>query len=309
MNSDVNDTAFVLGHGARHGSWQRAATQHAPLADAGAGAARVAAGLPEHGFSAPLPSGYPLPGRAGPLTGRASSPAATCAARSQLTGCLVSGTRRPMPQPAGVTMGECTRGVWDTLRRAGRHRRLVLVAHRAGGTPAWSAAPCAPGPAGRIACLCASVPAGRPRLSGHPGTPENATARRHSLSPGDPQPLDAVRTDPLQPDSACVQELRQARSHGTPAGRFDRRRSALGPGLPPAVPAAPAALATARWGRIPRAFWRRAQDRALPTAAQGLMTAEAGRAVPGAPSTVPTLPAGRSPIADRPRELAGTLVR
>ncbi len=282
MNSDVNDTAFVLGHGARHGSWQWAATRHAP---AGAGAARVAAGLPGHGFGAPPPGGgCPLPGRAGPLTGR--------------------------PQPADVTMGDCADGVRDTLRRARRHGRLVLVAHRAGGGPASPAAPCAPGLLDRIACLSASVPAGRPCLSGHLGAPENATAREQNVNTGDPQTLDAGRIDPLAPDGAYLEELRQTQCHDAPAGRFDRRRSALSPGLPPAVPSARVALAAARWGRMRRVFLRCARDRALPTAAQDLMTAEAGQAaVPGAPLTVRTLPTGHSPIAARPRELAGALVR
>ncbi|BBJ37570.1 hypothetical protein SSPO_002880 [Streptomyces antimycoticus] len=119
-----------------------------------------------------------------------------------------------------------------------------------------------------------------------------------------------MRIDPLRPDSAYAEELRQTQYHDTPADRFDRRRSALSPGLPPAVPAAaPVTLTAARWGRMRRAFLRCAQDRALPAAVQDLMTAEAGRAVPGQPLTVRTPPGSHSPIAARPRELAGALVR
>ncbi|GAA3352342.1 alpha/beta fold hydrolase [Streptomyces antimycoticus] len=282
MNTDVNDTASVSVHGARHRSWQRAATQHAPLT--GAGAASVAAGLPGHGFGAPLPSGYPLPGRAGPLTGR--------------------------PQPADLTIGDCADAVRDTLCRVRRHGPLGLVAHRTGGAPASPATPYAPELTDTIACLSTSLPAGRPRLCDHLGAPANATVREQSLNPGHPQALDAVRTDPLRPDSAYAEELRQTQYHDTPADRFDRRRSALSPGLPPALPAAaPVTLPAAPWGRMRRALLRCAQNRALPAAVQDLMTAQTGRPVPDQPLTHRTLPGSHSPTAARPRELAGTLVR
>ncbi|MEU8967459.1 hypothetical protein AB0C89_38030, partial [Streptomyces sp. NPDC048491] len=63
-----------------------------------------------------------------------------------------------------------------------------------------------------------------------------------------------------------------------------------------------------RWGRVPRTFLRCADDRALPTAVQDLMIAEADRAVPANPFTVRTLPGSHSPFAARPRELAAALL-
>ncbi|MBD3008933.1 alpha/beta fold hydrolase [Streptomyces sp. 5-10] len=67
LNTDVNDTVFVLVHGAWHGSWQWAATQRAL---AGPGAASVAVDPPGHGFGAPPPSGHLPPGRPGLPTER-----------------------------------------------------------------------------------------------------------------------------------------------------------------------------------------------------------------------------------------------
>ncbi|GAA3352258.1 hypothetical protein GCM10017744_000420 [Streptomyces antimycoticus] len=58
-----------------------------------------------------------------------------------------------------------------------------------------------------------------------------------------------------------------------------------------------------------RALLRCAQNPATAGAVQDLMTAEAGRTVPGEPLTVRTPPGSHSPTAARPRELAGTLVR
>ncbi|WP_318205638.1 alpha/beta fold hydrolase [Streptomyces sp. SCL15-4] len=278
VRPDPNDTVFVLVHGAWHGSWQWAATQRALT---GLGTVGVAVDLPGHGFDAPLPSGYLLPGRPGLPT-----------ERSRL---------------ADVTMDDCAEAVLDALRRVRRYGRVVLVAHSAGGGPASLAAERAPELVDRIVYLSAFVPAGRSWFSDYLGAPENATARGHGLTLGDPEALGAVRIDPLSPDPAYVEELRQTHYHDTPADRFDRWRSALSPDLPLAVVTAPVALTPARWGRIPRTFLRCADDRALPAAVQDLMITEADRAMPEKPFTVRTLPGSHSPFAARPRELAEAL--
>lgn len=279
-NTEVNDTVFVFVHGAWHGSWQWAATQRAL---AGLRAASVAVDLPGHGFDAPLPSGYLRPGQPDLLT-----------EKSRL---------------ADVTMDDCADAVLDTLRQVRRYDRVVLVAHSAGGGPASLAAERAPELVDRIVYLSAYVPAGRPRFVDYLAAPENATARGQSLNLGDPEALGAIRINPLSPDPAYVEELRQTHYHDTPADCFDRWRSALSPDLPLALPSAPVTLTGARWGRIERTFLRCAEDRALAPATQDLMIAEADRAMPGEPFTVHTLPGSHSPFAARPRELAEALVR
>ncbi|MDR7299823.1 alpha/beta fold hydrolase [Haloactinomyces albus] len=278
--TDLNSTVFVLVHGAWHGSWQWAATQRVL---AGLGAASVAVDLPGHGFDASLPSGHLLPDRPGLLT-----------------------ERSPL---ADVTMDDCADAVLDTLRKVRRYRRVVLVAHSAGGGPASLAAERASELVDRIIYVSAFVPAGRPRFFDYLGAPENATARGQDLNLGDPEALGAVRIDPLSPDPSYVEELRQTHYHDTPTDRFDRWRSALIPDLPLAIPATPITLTAAQWGRIPRTFLRCAEDRAQPTAAQDLMIAEADRDMPDEPFTVRTLPGSHSPFAARPRELAEALVR
>ncbi|MFD7130828.1 alpha/beta hydrolase [Streptomyces sp. NPDC059894] len=272
-------TVFVLVHGAWHGSGQWAATQRAL---AGLGAASVAVDLPGHGFDAPLPSGYLLPGQPGLLT-----------------------EKSPL---AGVTMDDSAESVLDTLRQVRHHHRVVLVAHSAGGGPASLAAERAPQLVDALVYLSAFVPAGRPRFFDYLGSPENAAARGQSLPLGDPGELGAVRINPLSPDPAYVEELRQTHYHDTPPDRFDRWRSALGTDLPLAIPTTPVSVTAPRWGRIPRTFLRCADDRALPPAVQDLMIAEADRAVPGNPFTVRTLPGSHSPFAARPRELAAALL-
>ncbi|MGW2344369.1 alpha/beta hydrolase [Streptomyces sp. NPDC001661] len=277
-NEPLTGTVFVFVHGAWHSSGQWAATQRAL---AGRGAASVAVDLPGHGFDAPLPTGYLLPGQPGLLT-----------EKSQL---------------AGVTVDDCAEAVLNVLRQVRHHRTVVLVAHSAGGGPASLAAERAPELVDRIVYLSAFVPGGRPRFFDYLGSPENATALGRNLHLGAPEALGAVRINPLSPDPAYVDELRETHYHDTPLDRFDRWRSALTPDLPLAIPTAPVNLTAARWGRIPRTFLRCAEDRALAPAVQDLMIAEADRAFPGNPFTVHTLPGSHSPFAARPGELAAAL--
>ncbi|UQI45208.1 alpha/beta hydrolase [Streptomyces sp. HU2014] len=273
-------TVLVLVHGAWHGSGQWAATQRAL---AGAGTASVAVDLPGHGFDAPLPTGYLLPGQPGLSTER--SPLAT------------------------VTMDDCAEAVLRTLRQVRPHyRRVVLVAHSAGGGPASLAAERAPELVDALVYLSAFVPAGRPRFSDYVESPENATARGQGLTVGDPGKLGAVRINPLSPDPAYVEELRRTHYQDTPPDRFARWRSALSTDLPLTLVTTPVTLTSPRWGRIPRTFLRCADDRALTPAVQDLMVREADRAVPGEPFTVRTLPGSHTPFATRPDELAAALL-
>ncbi|WP_447037248.1 alpha/beta hydrolase [Streptomyces sp. DSM 118878] len=274
------DTVFVLVHGAWHSSGQWAATQRAL---AGHGAASMAVDLPGHGFDAPLPSGYLKAGQPGLATEKSAL--------------------------ATVTMDDSAESVLDTLRRARRHHRVVLVAHSVGGGPASLATEQAPELLDEIVYLSAFVPAGRPRFFDYLGSPANASARGGSLHLGDSGDLGAVRINPLSQDPAYVEELRQTYYHDIPADRFGRWRSALSPDLPLAIPTTPVTVTAERWGRVPRTFLRCADDRALPAAVQDLMIAEADRAVPGNPFTVQTLPGSHSPFAARPHDLAAALLR
>lgn len=206
-NVSLSDTVFVFVLGAWHSSGQWAATQRAL---AGLGAASVAVDMPGHGFDAPLPTGYLLPGQPGLLT-----------EKSQL---------------ATLTMDDCAEAVLSVLRQVRHHRTVVLVAHSAGGGPASLAAERAPELVDRIVYLSAFVPGGRPRFFDYLGSPENAAALGQSLNLGDPEALGAVRINPLSSDPAYLDELRETHYHDTPLDRFDRWRSALSPDLPLAIP-------------------------------------------------------------------------
>ncbi|MFI2238379.1 alpha/beta fold hydrolase [Streptomyces chrestomyceticus] len=276
----LTGTVFVLVHGAWHSSAHWAPTQRALT---GLGVASVAVDLPGHGTEAPLPTGYLRPGQPGLLTEKS--------------------------QAADVTMDDCADAVLAVLRQVRHYRDVVLVAHSAGGGPASLAAERAPELVDRIVYLSAFVPGGRPRFSDYIDAPENATALGQGLPLGDPQALGTIRINPLSPDPAYVELLRQTHYQDTPADRFDRWRSLLSTDLPLAVVGTPVTVTPARWGRIPRTFLRCADDHALPPAVQDLMITEADRAAPARPFTVRTLPGSHSPFAARPQELASALVR
>ncbi|MFG1694484.1 alpha/beta hydrolase [Nonomuraea sp. NPDC049309] len=276
----MNSTVFVLVHGAWHHSGHWAATQRAL---AGLGAASVAVDLPGHGLEAPLPAGYLRPGQPG-----------LASEKSAL---------------ATVTMDECAQAVTDVLRQVRpHHRRVVLVAHSAGGGPASLAAERAPELVDRLVYLSAFVPAGRPRFFDYLAAPENASALGGGLFVGDADAIGAVRINPLSSDPAYAEEMWRAYYHDLPQDAFDRWRLSLTPDLPVAVPATPVALTAQRWGRIPRTYVRCAGDRALTPAVQDLMIAEADAAFPERPFTVRSLPGGHSPFAARPGELAAALI-
>ncbi|MFD7665854.1 alpha/beta fold hydrolase [Streptomyces sp. NPDC059788] len=279
LDPSLTGTVFVFVHGAWHSSAQWAPTQRALAA---LGAASVAVDLPGHGTGAPLPTGYLLPGQPGLLT-----------------------EKSPL---AGLTTDDCAGAVLDTLRRVRHYRSVVLVAHSAGGGPASLAAERAPELVDRIVYLSAFVPGGRPRFSDYIASPENATAWGRDLPVADPDALGAIRINPLSPDPAYVERLRQTHYTDTPRDRFDRWRSLLTTDLPLTLTTGPVTVTAARWGRIPRTFLRCADDRALTPAVQDLMITEADRAAPAHPFTVRTLPGSHSPFAARPHELAAALV-
>ncbi|MFE9577106.1 alpha/beta fold hydrolase [Nocardia sp. NPDC006044] len=273
------DTIFVLVHGAWHASWQWAATQRG-LAELGA--TSLALDLPGHGFAAPIPDTYLDSGQS-----RLSS------AASEL---------------AGLSAAECAADIVAALRTVRRYRRVVLVAHSAGGGPASAAAEQAPELVDALVYLSAFVPAGRPRFADYLAAPEQtATALGGGLILGDPGQIGAFRINPISPDPAYVEELRQTYYHDVPVREFDRWRHALSPDLPVSIPTTPITLTRERWGSIPRVFIRCADDRAATPAMQDLMIAEADAAMPDHPFTVHTLPGGHAPFAARPAALAAVL--
>ncbi len=266
-------------HGAWHSSQHWAATQRALAAR---GTAGIAVDLPGHGMTAPLPSGYLLPGQ----PGLAGEPSAL----------------------AGLTTDVLVDAVVAELAEVRRRfARVVVVAHSAGGGPASAAVERHPDLADHLAYVSAFVPAGRPRFHDYAADPVNAGAV-HPPRVGDPDVIGAFRINPLSADPAEVEAIRRAFLTDWPADRPGWRLT-LHPDGPVASLAGAFPVTAGRWGRVPRSYLRLTGDRALTPVTQDLMIAEADRLTPNNPFAVHSLPGGHSPFVTRPAELAELLGR
>jgi pimeloyl-ACP methyl ester carboxylesterase len=278
MSRSAPPTVAVFVHGAWHSSLHWAATQRALALQ---GVPSVAVDLPGHGVHAPVPTGYLRPGQPGFATERSAS--------------------------ADLTMDRLVDELVVRLAEVRtRFRRVVLVAHSAGGGPASAAAERAPELVDHIVYLSAFVPAGRPRFADYIDAPENAGAV-HVPRVGNPAEIGALRINPLSPDPAEVAAIHRSFLGDWPAGR-QGWQLLLHPDEPIASLTAPVRVTAARWGRIPRAYVRLTDDLALPVVTQDLMIAEADRVAPDRKTEVYSLPGGHSPFLTRPDELAALLV-
>jgi pimeloyl-ACP methyl ester carboxylesterase len=241
----------------------------------------IAVDLPGHGLSAPVPTGYLLPGQPGFATERS---VLADLSMDQMADELV--TRLAEVRP--------------------RFRRVLLVAHSAGGGPASAAAERAPELVDHLVYLSAFVPAGRPRFVDYVDAPENAGAV-HVPRVGDPAAIGAIRINPLSADPAEVSVIHSSFLADWPVDQ-PGWQMLLHPDEPIASLTAPVQVTASRWGRIPRAFIRLTDDLALPVVTQDLMIAEADQVAPDRKTEVHSLPGSHSPFLTRPDELATLLV-
>jgi pimeloyl-ACP methyl ester carboxylesterase len=272
------ETVVLFVHGAWHSAAHWAATQRALVRH---GIASVAINLPGSGFDAPTPTGYLQPGQ----PGLASEKSALREVTTQHTADVV------------------LRALVDARTL---YRNVVLVGHSAGGGPCSAAAEQAPDLLDHLVYLSAFVPAGRPRFADYVETEENADAVRIPML-GDPAHLGAFRINPLSPDPAEIDLLRQAFLNDLPPDAPQTWRQSLHPDHPYANFTTPVPVSRERWGRINRTFIRLTDDLALPLTTQDLMISEADQITPDLPMNVHTLPGGHSPFVTRPSELATLL--
>jgi pimeloyl-ACP methyl ester carboxylesterase len=277
MNASVPSTVAVFVHGAWHSSAHWVATQRALALQ---GVPSIAVDLPGHGLNAPVPSGYLQPGQPGFATERSAL--------------------------ADLTMDRMVDELVARLAEVRpRFRRVVLVAHSAGGGPASAAAERAPELVDQIVYLSAFVPGGRPRFSDYVDAPENAGAV-HVPRVGDLDTIGAIRINPLSADPAEVAAIHRSFLADWPLDR-PGWQLLLHPDEPLASLTAPVPVTAARWGRVPRAYIRLTDDLALPVVTQDLMISEADQVAPDQKTEVYSLPGSHSPFLTRPDELAALL--
>ncbi len=270
-------TTVILVHGAWHGAWcwqplipELLKRRLAPFT----------LDLPAHGVHARFPEGW------GDDAARlAVSPAPT----------------------SGITLDDYAAAVLEVVDAAyaAGSGPVMLVGHSMAGIVLSAVAERAPEKIGGLVYLAAFMPL--------PGTPmidyvrcaENAGEEVAGLFVAPPPKIGAMRIDFR--NAALHERIRSAFAHDVDATRFAAMNHLLTPDVP-AGPVATPTVATRRcWGRVPRAYIRCSEDRAVMPALQDRFICEADAWTPENPTRVMTLAASHSPFLSMPEQLAQAL--
>jgi pimeloyl-ACP methyl ester carboxylesterase len=163
----------------------------------------------------------------------------------------------------------------------------------------------APEKIGRLVYLAAFMPL--------PGTPmidyvrcaENAGEEVAGLFVAPPPKIGAMRIDFR--NAALHERIRSAFAHDMDATHFAAMNYLLTPDVPAGPVATPTVATRQRWGRVPRAYIRCSEDRAVMPALQDRFIHEADAWTPENPTRVLTLAASHSPFLSMPEQLAQAL--
>lgn len=271
----------LLVHGAWHGAWCWADVLARLQA---AGHPAVAIDTPGHGLGAPLPDGW-----------LDHDPDVLATAPSPLAEMTVADHARPVADAV-------------TALAAQTGRPVVLVGHSLAGVTLHHVAEAIPEHLARLVYVAAFAPApGRSVLDdvARPGFADSLFSR---LPVADPAQVGVMRIDWRSEDRA----YRDAAAECFHADAPDDLRAVAGRLLTPDEPASlyaePAAITAERYGRVPRAFVRCTNDRAVPLAAQDEAIAALDEALPGEVFAEWELPTSHSPFLSAPDALADVLV-
>ncbi len=274
-------TTIVLVHGAWHGAWcwQPVIPELLKL-----GLAPFTVDLPAHGLKACFPQGF------------GSDPQRLASA--------------PSPH-AGITLDDYADAVLEVVDAAiaAGSGPVLLVGHSMAGIALTAVAERAPEKIARLVYLAAFMPMPGVPMIDYVRCADNAGEEVAGLFVAPPPAIGAMRIDYRSPDPAYQARIRSAFCHDVD----DQAYAAMKHLLTPDVPAAPVAASTvathARWGRVPRAYLRCSEDRAVMPALQDRFIREADAFTPGNRTEVLTLAASHSPFVSMPGELARALAQ
>ena len=263
----------VLVHGLWHGSWC-----WSPVAEelAARGVASVAVDLEGHGLRAGSPGSRWL---------RPFDPAAYAA--------------EPSPV-AAVTASSAAADLVARIRRIGRGRACVLVAHSMGGVVATAAAEQAPELVSHLVYVAAFAPvAGRPAAD-YIAMPEMEDVIQSQLS-ADPGVVGALRYD--LGDPAVREQIHRTFYNDLDPAGADAATSLITCDGPVGMAAEALTVTPARYGSIPHTYVVALRDRAIRPAIQRRFIDEID-AVSARSTTVVELDTSHSPFLSRPADLA-----
>lgn len=270
-------TTIILVHGAWHGAWcwqplipELLKRRLAPFT----------LDLPAHGIHARFPEGW-----------------GSDAARFAVS---------PAPT-SGITLDDYVNAVSEIVdaAHAAGAGPVMLVGHSMAGIVLTAVAERAPEKIGMIAYLAAFMPLPGVPMIDYVRCAENAGEEVAGLFVAPPPQIGAMRID--YRNTSQHERIRSAFAHDVDATRFAAMNHLLTPDVPASPVATPTVATHERWGRVPRAYIRCSEDRAVMPALQDRFIREADAWTPENPTRVTTLAASHSPFLSMPTELAQVL--
>lgn len=277
----MSATTIVLVHGAWHGAWCWQPVIPALLKG---GLAPFAVDLPAHGLKARFPQGF------------GGDPARFASVASP---------------HAGITLGDYADAVLEVVDAAvaAGSGPVLLVGHSMAGIALTAAAERAPEKIARLVYLAAFMPMPGVPMIDYVRCADNAGEEVAGLFVAPPPQIGAMRIDFRSRDGGHRARIRSAFCHDVDDQAYAAMEHLLTPDVPAAPVAAPTVATRARWGRVPRAYLRCSEDRAVMPALQDRFIREADAFTPGNRTEVLTLAASHSPFVSMPEELARALLR
>jgi pimeloyl-ACP methyl ester carboxylesterase len=273
--------AFVLVHGAWHGSW---CWERVIRALAALGHMAVAPDLAGHGLNARFPASY--------FDARPSAALTT-------DGSLV----------VGVSLDDYAAGVQtaiDQVRAAG-YERVILVGHSMAGIVLNRIGEMSPGKIQKLVYLAANLPKSDVPIGVYFGEPENAAATLGPAFIGDAFITGAFRIDPRSASSVYRALLKTGFYNDAIEVDALAAINLLTPDLPTTPMVTPIKLTTGSWGALKKHYIKCLRDNAVPVALADRFIAETNAFVPANPIRVHTLDTGHSPFLTAPSALANLL--
>jgi pimeloyl-ACP methyl ester carboxylesterase len=267
-------TPVVLVHGNWHGSWCWSLVCEDLAAR---GISSVAVDLEGHGLRSPSP-------------------------RSRWSRPFDASSYAAEPSPvASVTASSAAHSLTEQLRRIGRGRPSVLVAHSMGGVVATAAAEQAPELVATVIYIAAFVPVRGVPAASYFGLPENEGSTVTHALVGDPvRRVGAFRYDTGNPASREV--IRETFYNDVEPAMADAATALITPDAPAGIAGETITVTPDRFGRVSHTYVVCTRDNAVRPALQRRAVAEID-AVSAHPTEVVELNASHSPFLSMPGRL------
>ena len=202
---------------------------------------------------------------------------------------------------AGITASSAAAELVEQLRRIGRGRPCVLVAHSMSGAVATAVAEQAPELVAELVYVTAFAPVSGLPAGAYIPRPENAGEQVSAHLVADPFAVGALRIDPG--DRARHQAVRETFYQDVDEATATAAIALLSPDGPAGVAGEAITVTAQRYGTVGHTYVVCTQDNVIPVALQRLFVTEID-AVSLKPTTVVELDASHSPFLSQPAALA-----